>query len=333
MSSSIVRPFFDLAQLAERFGLELKGEGSVPLHTVCTLAPGKPGAIAFLANPKLREGLASTQASAVIVGRKDAAALRTGLIAPDPYVAFARIAALFEPHAPALGIHPTAVVAASARIGTGCSIGPHCVVGEDVVLGDACVLGARVYLHAGVRIGARCRFEPGAVIGSRGFGNAPSKEGWVTVPQLGSVRIGDDVEVGANTCIDRGAIEDTVIENGVKLDNLIQIAHNVHIGAHTAIAAGTGIAGSARIGARCMIGGLVGIAGHLSIADDCIVLARATVTHSLTTKGIYGGGLPADEARAWRKQVANVRRLDVLKKRIRVIENQLKIQTHDDDAD
>jgi UDP-3-O-[3-hydroxymyristoyl] glucosamine N-acyltransferase len=175
--------------------------------------------------------------------------------------------------------------------------------------------------------------QPGAVIGGRGFGNARGPQGWEEVPQLGSVRIGDDVEIGANTCIDRGAIDDTIIESGVRLDNLIQIAHNVRIGAHTAIAAGSGIAGSTVIGSRCMIGGQAGIAGHLQIADDVVILARAMVTRSLPTKGAYGSGLPVSEAREWRRQVAHLRRLEGFNERLRAVERRLRIKAAGDGAD
>ena len=167
------------------------------------------------------------------------------------------------------------------------------------------------------------------MIGARGFGLAPTPQGWEEVPQLGAVQIGDDVEVGANTCIDRGALEDTVIGDGVKLDNLIQIAHNVRIGAHTAVAANTGIAGSTRIGSRCLIGGAVGIAGHIEIADGVVVLARAMVTHSLTEKGVYGSGLPVDEARSWRRQVAHIRRLDRWEARLKRVERQMDLPDED----
>ncbi|MGH8541997.1 MAG: UDP-3-O-(3-hydroxymyristoyl)glucosamine N-acyltransferase, partial [Stenotrophobium sp.] len=185
---------------------------------------------------------------------------------------------------------------------------------------------ANVSIGHEVRIGARCHCQPGAVIGSRGFGNALGSKGWEEVPQLGSVVIGDDVEVGANTTIDRGAIEDTVIGDGVRLDNLIQIAHNVRIGAHTAIAACAGIAGSTNIGARCMIGGAAVINGHIEIADDVIVMGYAMVTKSLLVKGVYGSGMPADNAREWRKQIARVRRLEHTEARLREMEKHLGIQ-------
>jgi UDP-3-O-[3-hydroxymyristoyl] glucosamine N-acyltransferase len=333
-----------LAELAQRFGLELKGRGDTVIDGVCALAPGRAGAIAFLANSKLRLQLAQTRAAAVIVGRRDAEALVTGLVAADPYLAYARVARCFDPHqAFSPGIHPSAVigdgaqvgeachvgphvsVGAGAVIGAGCFIGPNCVIGEGVQIGADSRLIANVHVWHGVRIGARCHVQPGAVIGSRGFGNARGPQGWEEVPQLGSVVIGNDVEIGANTAIDRGAIDDTVIEDGVRLDNLIQVAHNVRIGAHTAIAAASGIAGSTVIGARCMIGGQVGIAGHLRIADDVVILARAMVTRSLE-RGMYGSGLPVSDARGWRRQVAGLRRLDGLFRRVRRIEQKLDLE-------
>ncbi len=332
-----------LRDIAERFDLELVGDGDVEISGVCTLKPGLPGRIGFLSDSRRRDQLATTAAGAVIVGARDAAILtRPGLIAKDPYLAYARIARLFDPDRPfAPGRHATAVVADDASIGDGCWIGPHaviesgaqlgagvfvgpgCVIARDARVGDDCRFSAQVHVGPRVLIGARCQVQPGAVIGGRGFGNARGPQGWEEVPQLGSVRIGDDVEIGANTCIDRGAIDDTVIEDGVRLDNLIMIAHNCQIGAHTEIAACTGIAGSTRIGQRCMIGGAVGIAGHLEIADDVVLLGRAMVIGSITHKGVYGSGLPLDEAREWRKTVARVRRLGKLDERLKALERQL----------
>jgi UDP-3-O-[3-hydroxymyristoyl] glucosamine N-acyltransferase len=342
-----------LGDLAQRFGLEVAGDPAVLVTGVCTLAPGEPGRIGFLANPKYRSALAQTRAGAVVVGKRDAAALvGNGLIAKDPYRAFAQIARLFDinrdflpgVHVSAVvdsdavlgqGVHigPQAVIEAGAQIGDGSYIGPACIVGAGAVLGAGTRLEARVFIHRGVRLGLRCQIQPGAVIGSRGFGNVMGPNGWEEVPQLGSVVVGDDVEIGANTTIDRGAIDDTVIANGVRLDNLIQIAHNCRVGEHTAIAACTGIAGSTTIGARCMIGGAVGINGHIVIADDVIILGRAMVTTSLTEKGVYGSGLPIAPAREWRKSVARVRRLGKLEDRVRSVEQKIGIKTHDDGDD
>lgn len=339
-------PTHTLTELASRFGLELRGDGATAIHGLCTLAPGEPGHLSFLANPQYRSQLPATRASAVIVAARDAGSLPSaGLVAPDPYLAFARIATLFDPYAgfapgvatsavlgegvyvpPDAAVGEQAVIEAGAEIGAGAFIGAGSFIGAGAYIGERSRLEGRVWIGPRVRIGREARINPGAVIGGRGFGLAPTREGWEEVPQIGSVVIGNRVEIGSNTTIDRGAIADTVIEDGAKIDNLVQIAHNVRIGAHTAIAACTGIAGSTVIGARCMIGGAVGVAGHLVIADDVVVLARATVTHSLLQKGVYGSGMTAAPAREWRKQVAGLRRLEQLRARVRQIEQQLQIQ-------
>ncbi|MFT4045456.1 MAG: UDP-3-O-(3-hydroxymyristoyl)glucosamine N-acyltransferase [Solimonas sp.] len=344
---------FTLEYLAQRFGLQASGDPATTVSGVCGLTPGKADGLGFLANPKLRGELATTAAAIVIVHPRDAAALKTaGLIASDPYLAYARIAALFDPdRAFEAGFHATAVIAASAALGSGCHVGagaviedgaqlgddvyvgPGCIVARDAVIGARTRLVARVWIGPRVRVGVRCQVQAGAVLGSRGFGNARGPNGWEEVPQLGSLVVGDDVEIGANTCIDRGAIDDTVIDNGVRLDNLIQIAHNCRIGAHTAIAAHTGIAGSTRIGSRCMIGGAVGISGHIEIVDDVIVLGRAMVTNSIRKRGIYGSGLPLDEAREWRKTVARVRRLGRFEQRLRGLERHLRLPQGSQDDD
>ncbi len=329
-----------LGQLAARFGLVLQGDPDVRVTGVATLRDAAPDTVSFLANPRYRRYLAQTKAAAVLV---DAAAAGdctvAALISPNPYAAYARIAAWLhpEPVAPP-GVHPSAVVDASARIAASAHVGPHVVieadaeVGERVVIGPGSVLGAgarigadtrlaaRVTLYRGVRVGQRCILHSGAVLGADGFGIAQDVDGWVKVPQLGSVVVGDDVEIGANTTIDRGAIEDTVIGDDVKLDNQIQIAHNVRIGAHTAIAGCVGISGSTTIGSRCMIGGAVGIAGHLEIADNVAVLGLTLVSRSLTKPGIYSSSVPAMEAGQWRRVVARLRHLDELFGRVRALE-------------
>lgn len=257
------------------------------------------------------------------------------LVAKSPYTAFARIAALFEPAAvPSPGIHPTAFVDPAARVDAGaqvgpfCSIGagsqvaagavlgPGCVVGDDCEVGPGCVLVARVTLVARVRLGARVRIHPGAVLGADGFGLAMDAGRWIKVPQLGGVVVGDDCEVGANTCIDRGAIEDTVLEEDVRLDNLIQVGHNVRIGAHTAVAGCTAIAGSARIGRYCLVGGAVGITGHLEVCDRVTITAMSLVTQSITEPGEYSSGMPVQESRLWRRNGARFRQLDQLARKI-----------------
>lgn len=340
---------YTLKELAERFGLEVIGDGAVAIDGLCTLDPGEPGKLGYLANPQYRAALASTRA-AVVVGKRDAAALTgPGLLARDPNLAFARIARLFDSdRAFTPGLHARAIVDAAAQLGAGIFVGAAAVieadveVGEGSYIGPGCVLrrGCRIgpgsRLEAGitvgerVRIGARALIQPGAVIGARGFGNVRLPDGsWEEMPQLGSVVVGDDVEIGANTTIDRGALGDTVIHNGVRLDNQIQIAHNCVIGEHTAIAACTGIAGSTTIGKRCMIGGAAGIGGHLVIADDVVLLGRAMVTNSIDAPGVYGSGLPLAPAREWRKTVARVRRLDKLIERVKHLESLLDVKAQE----
>jgi UDP-3-O-[3-hydroxymyristoyl] glucosamine N-acyltransferase len=329
-----------LGELAVRFGCELRGDPERRVERVATLANADAHSLAFLANPRYRAQLADTRAAAVVVSTGDAAGCRAALLLCDnPYATYARIAALLHPAPPlAAGVHPTALVAPSARIdasaevgayttigervsiGARAFIGPHCHLESDVSLGADVRLTARVTLGPGVQIGARSVLQPGVVIGADGFGFAPESRTWLKVPQLGSVRVGADVEVGANTTIDRGAIEDTVIEEGVKLDNLIMIGHNVRIGAHTAIAACTGVSGSTNIGRRCMIGGMVGFAGHLTIADDVVITAKSSVSHSITSAGVYSSTLPTEEAHSWRRLVARFKRSGVFEQRLRRVE-------------
>jgi UDP-3-O-[3-hydroxymyristoyl] glucosamine N-acyltransferase len=329
-----------LGELAVRFGCELRGDPDRRVERVATLANADARSLAFLANPRYRTQLADTRAAAVVMSAADAAGCRAALLlCENPYATYARIAALLHPPPPlAPGVHPTAIVATSARIdpsaevgayttigervsiGARAFIGPHCHLDADASLAADVRLTARVTLGRGVQIGARSVLQPGVVIGADGFGFAPEKRTWLKVPQVGSVRVGADVEVGSNTTIDRGAIEDTVIEEGVKLDNLIMIAHNVRIGAHTAIAACTGVSGSTSIGRRCMIGGAVGIAGHLSIADDVVITGGSGVTHSIPSGGVYSGTLPAEEAHTWRRLVARFKRSGVFEERLRRLE-------------
>jgi UDP-3-O-[3-hydroxymyristoyl] glucosamine N-acyltransferase len=321
---------FTLGELAVRFGLGLQGEPGLRISRVATLSHADAGALSFLANTRYRRQMESTRATAVVVGPENAVGCPVAaLIDPNPYLAYARIADLLHPQAPAAaGIHPSAVASAGARIAASASVGPLAVIEDDVEIGERVFVGpgcivqrgarvgadsrlvARVNVCAGVRIGRRCIVHAGAVIGADGFGFAPDAGTWVKVPQVGIVQIGDDVEIGANTTIDRGAIDDTVVEDGVKLDNQIQVGHNVTIGAHTAIAGCVGISGSTTIGKRCMIGGGVGIAGHLTIADDVAVTGCSLVSASIRQAGSYSSGMPAVETRMWRRMVAHLRRLD-----------------------
>ncbi|MCW0447676.1 UDP-3-O-(3-hydroxymyristoyl)glucosamine N-acyltransferase [Xanthomonas sacchari] len=323
-------------EIAERFGLQVHGDGSVAVHGVATLAQAGPGQLSFLANPRYRAQLADSTAAIVVLRADDAeAAPGTALIARDPYVAFAKIAALFDVAPlrppgihPSASIDPSAQVAASAHIGAfvsigarsvigeGCVIGPGCVIGEDCQVGAGSELIARVTLVTRVRLGQRVRVHPGAVLGADGFGLAMDAGRWIKVPQLGGVRIGDDCEIGANTCVDRGALEDTTLEEDVRLDNLVQVAHNVHIGAHSAIAGCTGIAGSAKIGRYVMLGGAVGVVGHLEICDKVVVTGKSVVRNSIHEPGEYSSGTPLTDNRTWRKNAARFKQLDALARRI-----------------
>ena len=330
-----------VGELAVRFGCELRGDPEVRVQRVATLALAGSGDLSFLANPHYRRQLGTTRAGAVVLDAASAAQCPgVALISANPYATYARIAALLHPRPAArAGVHehatldpaarvaasasvgPQAVIGARCQIGERAQIGAGCILGEDVVVGEDCVLQPRVTLERGVSLGARVRVQSGAVIGSDGFGFAREGAVWVAVPQIGSVRIGADAEVGANTTIDRGAIEDTVIAEGVKLDNQIQIAHNVHIGAHTVIAACSGISGSTHIGARCMIAGKVGIVGHLNICDDVVVTGMSMVAHSIATPGVYSGGIPAVAAPLWRRLVARFKRLETLAGRLARLEH------------
>ncbi|MBN6149033.1 UDP-3-O-(3-hydroxymyristoyl)glucosamine N-acyltransferase [Xanthomonas sp. AmX2] len=332
-------PTYTAHDIAERFGLQLHGPGETTIHGVATLAHAGPGQLSFLANPRYRAQLADSRASIVVLRADDApSAPGTALIAKDPYTAFAKIAALFD-IAPAreAGVHPMAVVDPSARvspsahvgpfvsigarsvIGDGCVIGAGSVIGEDCVVGDGTELIARVTLVTRVRLGKRIRIHPGAVIGADGFGLAMDAGHWIKVPQLGGVVIGDDCEIGANACIDRGALEDTVLEEDVRIDNLVQIAHNCRIGAHSAIAGCTGIAGSAKIGRYCMLGGHVGVVGHLEICDKVVITGKSVVRNSIHEPGEYSSGTPLTDTRTWRKNAARFKQLDSLARRIAAV--------------
>ncbi len=332
-----------LRELAVRFECELHGDPNVVVARVGTLAGAAPDAITFLANSQYRSQLASTRAAAVVLAARDREACPVAsLVHPEPYLVYARLAAFLHPPAAAVpGVHASASIASSARIassaqvdanavlGAGCSIGEHAIIGAgtvlgaDVTIGEATRLAARVTVLDGVRIGRRCIVHPGAVIGADGFGFAPDHGAWQKIPQLGSVSIGDDVEIGANTTIDRGTVEDTVLEDGVKLDNLVQIAHNARIGAHTVMAAMSGVAGSTKVGKRCMIGGGTVMVNSLTICDDVIFTFRGVVTKSVTEPGTYSGHLPAEEASSWRKSAVRFRQLDSLAQRLAAVERAL----------
>lgn len=335
---------YTLAELAARCGGEVRGDGGARIERVATLQNAGPGSIAFLANPHYRKFLATTRASALILSAADAEGCALpALVTPIPYLMYARVATLLAPEASLRrGIHPAAhvdpgarvaadawvgpgaVVETGAEIGARANVGPNCVVMTDAKIGEDSRLVASVTLCQGVEIGRRALLHPGVVIGADGFGIARDKAGWVKVPQLGSVKVGDDVEIGANTTVDRGALEDTIIEDGVKLDNQIQVAHNVRIGAHTAIAGCTAIAGSAVIGKRCMIAGGAGVTGHIEICDDVTVTAMTLVSHSITEPGVYSGSLPMDATLQWRKNSVRFRQLDSIARRVADMEKKLK---------
>ena len=341
-----------LGELAVRFGCELRGDPAAIVETVSSLAQADARAVTFLANPKYVEQLKDTRAGAVILDARSAASSPVPvLVAANPHATFARIAALLYPDPPLNpGAHPGAAVAASAqvdasaeiaahacvgagaRIGARCYIGPGSVVERDAVIGDDTRLVARAYIGHGVKLGARCIVQPGAVIGADGFGFAPEKGAWIKVPQVGSVTVGDDAEIGANTTIDRGAIEDTVIEEGVKLDNLIMIAHNCRIGAHSALAACVAIAGSTTVGKRCILGGKVGLNGHITLCDDVVVLGTSFISHSIGKPGVYSSALPSEEAGMWRRIVGRIKRLDSMAKRLRALEKHTGFSASNQDS-
>jgi len=333
----LAKPALTLREIVARLGGEALGEVAAPLTGVATLDSAGPGEIAFLANPKYRSKLASTRAGAVILspGDRDAATIPR-IVSDNPYAYYARTVALFHPPPQARpGIHPFAQVDASANvdayaeigpfvvIGPGCtiakgaSIGAHGVLGANVAVGEGTRLNPCVTIYDGCSIGARCVLHSGAVIGADGFGMARDAGRWVKIPQVGAVRIGDDVEIGANTTIDRGALDDTVIEEGVKLDNQIQIAHNCVIGAHTVIAGCTGISGSVTVGKHCMIGGGVGLVGHISICDHVTISGFSLITKSITEPGTYTSGLPFMPHAEWLRNAVHLRRLGEMAREMR----------------
>jgi len=337
---------FSARELAERFALQLAGNGDTRVNSAAPLTRAREDQLSFLANPRLRPQLAASHAGIVIAREADAQDHPgTVLIAPDPYLSYAKLATVFErtpEHPP--GIHPSTDIApdaeidptasiaafvsigARSRVEAGARIGPGCVIGDDCIIGAHSELTANVTVYRRVRLGQRVLIHPGAVLGADGFGLAPERlpEGamrWHKVPQLGGVVIGDDCEIGANTTIDRGALDDTVLGHDVHLDNLIQVAHNVRIGDHTVMAGCVGIAGSAVIGRNCMVGGQAGIAGHLHICDNVTITAKSMVIQSIDTPGEYSSGVPVMmDSRAWRKNLARLRGLDTLARRLGALE-------------
>jgi len=329
-----------LGELAARFDCELVGDPDITIENVAGLQNAGPNSLSFLSNSKFRKQLAATQAAAIVLRPDDVGdSPAASLVSDNPYADYARMAAFIHPpsrYAP--GVDASAVIAESAEIaptahvganvcigdrstiGENAYIGPGTVVGPDCTVGDDCRLIANVTLVRQVKIGLRSILHPGVVIGADGFGNAMTAEGWVKVPQLGGVQIGDDVEIGANTTVDCGAIGDTVIEEGVRIDNLCMIAHNVHVGAHTAMAAMTGISGSTTIGKRCLFAGQTGVVGHITICDDVVVSGKAVVSKDITEPGVYAASFTAEPAKEWSRKVARFRRLGQLIERVSKLE-------------
>jgi UDP-3-O-[3-hydroxymyristoyl] glucosamine N-acyltransferase len=321
-----------IAEIVERLGGQCVGDASFVVERIATLEGATPSQIAFLANPRYHAQLATTKAGCVIVApalADDAAARGSAIVTPDPYLYYARLSqwwAAQEQAAPP-GVHPSAVIEPGARIGDGVSIGAFGFIGRGAVIGEGTRIAPRVTVGERCTIGARGIVHSGVVIGADGFGFAPSvvdgQSRWEKIAQLGAVRIGDDVEIGANTCIDRGALDDTVIEDGVKLDNLIQIGHNVHVGAHSAMAGCVGVAGSARIGRHCTLGGGAIVLGHLQLVDHVHITAASVVSRSILKPGQYSGMFPIDDNAAWEKNAATLRQLYALRERLRALEKKL----------
>ena len=315
-----------LGEIVAALGGELHGDAGLAIEGLAPLESARPSQLAFLSNPRYRPQLEASRAGCVIVApamREPALARGACIVADDPYAYFARVTQLWKrAHARPAGpaIHPSAVIDPDAVVAPDARIGPHCVVERGARIGAGTVLKARVYVAEDCVVGARCILHAGVVIGADGFGFAPSQGGYEKIEQLGAVRIGDDVEIGANTCIDRGALADTVIEDGVKLDNLIQVGHNVRIGRHTAIAGCVGIAGSATIGAHCTIGGAAMILGHLTIADRVNISSGSFVSRSILKPGLYTGIFPIDDNATWEKNAATLKQLHQLRERIKALE-------------
>jgi UDP-3-O-[3-hydroxymyristoyl] glucosamine N-acyltransferase len=300
-----------LGEIASRLGGRVAGDAATMIRQVGSLDGAASGHITFFNSPKLRRKLSQTKASAVILAPQNEKLTRLPrIVADNPYAYFARVSQLFNPvtmQPP--GIHASAVISRTAKLGENVSIGAGCVVGDEVVIGEGSCLYPRVVIYPRCSLGKRVVVHAGAVIGADGFGIAPEGGRWVKIPQVGGVRIGDDVEIGANTTIDRGALDDTVIEEGVKLDNQVQVGHNVRIGAHSAVAGCVGIAGSADIGAHCTIGGAAMIHGHIRIADHVHVSAGTLISRSVLKPGVYTGIYPFDEHDSWKHGAARLRRL------------------------
>lgn len=332
-----------LAQIADLLDAELHGDGNIQVTRLGTIQSAGPDALTFLANPRYRSHLESTQAAAVLCHPDQAefSPVPT-LVLKDPYLAYARISQHFDVRPPVPpGVHPSAVVADGVEVPASAHIGPQVVIEEGVSLGEGVVLMAgcfvgvgsqlgnevrlwpHVTIYHGVTLGARCNVHANSVIGSDGFGFAFKGAGWLRVAQVGGVQVGDDVDIGAGTTIDRGAVEDTIIGRGVIIDNQVQVAHNVVIGEHTALAGQVGIAGSAKIGSYCMLGGAVGISGHIEVCDKVQLSGMTLVTGNITEPGVYASSTPMDKVARWRKNAVRFRHLDDMYQRLRRLEKAL----------
>ncbi|QIE86470.1 MULTISPECIES: UDP-3-O-(3-hydroxymyristoyl)glucosamine N-acyltransferase [Pseudomonas] len=343
---------FTLAELAAQLDAELRGDPALVIRGLATLQEAGADQLSFLANPQYRKFLPDSQAGAVLLTVADAEGFTgNALVVANPYLAYAGLSHQFDrkPKA-AVGIHPTAlvdegaqvdatasvgpyaVIEAGAQIGANVTIGAHCFVGARSVIGEGGWLAPRVTLYHDVRIGKRVVIQSGAVLGGEGFGFANHQGVWQKIAQIGGVTLGDDVEIGANTTIDRGALSDTIVGNGVKLDNQIMIAHNVQIGDHTAMAGCCGISGSAKIGKHCMLAGGVGLVGHIEICDNVFVTGMTMVTRSITEPGSYSSGTAMQPAAEWKKSAARIRQLDDMARRLQQLEKRLAAVTPSGDA-
>jgi len=337
---------YKLGELAQHIGAELIGDANCTIEKVATLSNANTGDITFITNPRYKNQLSKTNASAVIISDQYRSLLKTnGIVAKDPYVAYAKIATLlYAKPVKQHGVHPSSLIGEDCTIANSAWIGPNCVIEDGVSIGENTYVGPGTVIEEGVTIGDsgfivanatichrviignRVILHPGVVIGSDGFGLANDNNTWVKIPQVGTVRIGDDVEIGANTTVDRGTIEDTVIDNGTKIDNLVQVAHNVQIGEHTAIAGCTGIAGSARIGSHCQLGGGVGVVGHLDIADHVQITGMSKVSSSIEEPGVYSSGTPIQPYQKWQRNTVRVKQLDDMARRLKALEQKINQQ-------
>lgn len=319
-----------LGFIVDALGGELHGNPDVQIENIAPLETASNASLSFLSNPKYQQQLAASKAACVIVGpsMQEAALMRGAcIVAAQPYLYFAKVTQLWKRQyaaASGTGVHPSAVIDPAALVDPSASIGALCVVERGARIGAGTVLKSRVTVGEDCIVGERCILHPGVVLGADGFGFAPHDGTWEKIEQLGAVRIGNDVEIGANTCIDRGALQDTIIEDGVKLDNLIQIGHNVHIGQHTAMAGCVGVAGSTVIGAHCTFGGAAMVLGHLTIADHVHISSASMVSRSIGRPGHYTGFFPIDDNAAWEKNAATLKQLYSLRERLKALEKKIK---------